>query len=103
MTRGGLYTIDFAVVNMPSFSSPPTSALIESLTAALSWPRICAQALSVVIAIIVWRRYFYSISDVPGPFLASFTRLWHLIRIFVGDQNLRMVELHDKHGVSSPE
>ncbi|KAL2288555.1 hypothetical protein FJTKL_03920 [Diaporthe vaccinii] len=71
---------------------------VASLQAVFTWPYICAQAFAGVIAIVVWRKYFYNISDVPGPFLASFTRLWHLVRIFIGDQNLRMIELHDKHG-----
>lgn len=76
---------------------------VASLQAVFTWPYICAQAFAGVIAIVVWRKYFYNISDVPGPFLASFTLLWHLVRIFIGDQNLRMIELHDKHGVSVPK
>lgn len=91
-----------AAVNMTS-SFPSAVVLEESLRASFTWPKICAQAFAGVIAIIIWRKYSYSISDVPGPFLASFTRLWHLVRIFVGDQNLRMMELHDKHGVSTPK
>lgn len=39
-----------------------------------------------------------SISDVPGPFAASFTRLWHIFCIAAGDQNLRLIQLHDKLG-----
>lgn len=76
---------------------------VESIQAAFTWSYICVQAFAGIIAIIIWRKYSYTISDVPGPFLASFTRLWHLVRIFVGDQNLRMIELHDKHGMSVPK
>ncbi|KAK3395674.1 cytochrome P450 [Sordaria brevicollis] len=46
----------------------------------------------------VWRRYFSPISDIPGPFAASFTRLWHIKRILNGKQNLDLISLHDKHG-----
>lgn len=89
------------VVNMTSFSFP-SEVQVEWLKAAFTWTHVCAQALTGVIAVIVWRKCFSTISDVPGPFLASFTRLWHLVRIFIGDQNLRMIELHDKHGLYDP-
>ncbi|EEH38906.2 benzoate 4-monooxygenase cytochrome P450 [Paracoccidioides lutzii Pb01] len=46
----------------------------------------------------LWRRYFSPISDIPGPFTASFTRLWHILRILKGDQNLELIRLHDTHG-----
>ncbi|KAH8655408.1 cytochrome P450, partial [Xylariales sp. PMI_506] len=39
-----------------------------------------------------------SISDVPGPNLASISRLWHLRGILAGDQNLRFTSAHDKYG-----
>lgn len=90
------------VANMTSLPFPSVVVHVESIKAAFTWPYICAQALAGFITVIVWRKYFSTISDVPGPFLASFTRLWHLIRIFIGDQNLRMIELHDKHGVPIP-
>lgn len=85
------------------YSHPLPSALVaaEFFRASLTWPYICSQVLAFLVAVILWRKYLNNISDVPGPFLASFTRFWHLIRIFVGDQNLRMVELHDKHGQSA--
>ncbi|KAK0747383.1 hypothetical protein B0T21DRAFT_417848, partial [Apiosordaria backusii] len=38
------------------------------------------------------------ISDIPGPFTASFTRIWHILRILNGDQKLELIRLHDKHG-----
>lgn len=66
----------------------------------LTWPLIALQICLAVFSLIIWRRYLSPISDIPGPYLASFTRLWHIIRIFVGDQNLRLIELHDKHGMS---
>lgn len=80
----------------------PSSLVAAKLFKAfVTWSSICSQLLTVFVGIIIWRKYLKNISDVPGPFLASFTRFWHLIRIFVGDQNLRMMELHDKHGQSA--
>ncbi|RYP51953.1 hypothetical protein DL768_002829 [Monosporascus sp. mg162] len=35
---------------------------------------------------------------IPGPFLASFSRLWHLRQIWNGDQNLALIKAHDKYG-----
>ncbi|CAF3544258.1 unnamed protein product [Fusarium graminearum] len=37
-------------------------------------------------------------SDIPGPFAASFTRLWHMNHILKGDQNLELIRLHEKLG-----
>lgn len=52
-----------------------------------------------VLSLCVWRRYFSPISDIPGPFSASFTRLWHIRRILKGDQNLELIRLHNEHGM----
>lgn len=45
-----------------------------------------------------YRIFFSPIRHVPGPFLAKFTRLWHIYTILAGKQNLKLVELHKKHG-----
>ena len=44
------------------------------------------------------RRYLSSISDVPGPFLASFSVVWQLWRIIKGDIDRECSKLHEKHG-----
>jgi hypothetical protein len=49
--------------------------------------------------LLLWRRYQSPLADIPGPFLASFTRLWHIIRIFAGDINVRSIREHEKHGM----
>jgi len=51
-----------------------------------------------LLTLLIWRRYFSAISDIPGPFAASFTRLWHMHRILKGDQNLELIRLHEQHG-----
>ncbi|KAI1073369.1 cytochrome P450 [Whalleya microplaca] len=68
---------------------------------AWSWPSLGTQVAIAFIVILVFsirRRYFLPISHIPGPFLASFTRLWHIRQIMIGDQNMKLVELHEKHG-----
>ncbi|KAK4446506.1 cytochrome P450 [Podospora aff. communis PSN243] len=64
----------------------------------LSWPQLAGLAAIAVFTLCVWRRYFSPISDIPGPFVASFTRAWHIHRILKGDQNLELIRLHEKHG-----
>ncbi|KAI1336932.1 cytochrome P450 [Xylariaceae sp. FL0016] len=53
---------------------------------------------TVFLAIVIRRRYFSSISHIPGPVLASITRLWHVREVLRGKQNYKLVELHDKYG-----
>src|SRR4051794_25521303 len=64
----------------------------------LSPPQIAGLVAVAILTLCVWRRYFSAISDIPGPFAASFTRLWHIQRILKGDQNLELIRLHQKHG-----
>lgn len=64
----------------------------------MGWFDIAVAVLVGLLSLLTWRRYFSTISDIPGPFLASFTRLWHMMRILEGDQNLELIRLHEKHG-----
>lgn len=36
--------------------------------------------------------------DIPGPFLARFTRLWYFLEIYKGTYELTDIELHKKYG-----
>lgn len=53
--------------------------------------------------IILWRRFFSPLKAIPGPPLASFSRFWHIYRIIKGDQNVQLVNLHDKYGMCNTE
>ncbi|KAF2443446.1 cytochrome P450 [Karstenula rhodostoma CBS 690.94] len=64
----------------------------------IDWLSLTALGVVGLLSLLVWRRYFSAISDIPGPFAASFTRLWHMRRILKGDQNLELIRLHAKHG-----
>lgn len=70
-----------------------------NLTAVWQPTSLLALAVIAVFSICVWRRYFVSsLREIPGPFVASFTRLWHMHHIVKGDQNLELIRLHDQHG-----
>lgn len=64
----------------------------------VSWPGFIIELALLVFAIAVHRRYFSNLSDIPGPFWASVTRLWHVWIILEGKQNVRLKALHRKHG-----
>lgn len=53
-----------------------------------------------VVALGVWRRYVSDIADVPGPVVASVSRVWNLWRLVKGDIDQRCIALHEKHGMS---
>ncbi|KAH8666925.1 cytochrome P450 [Xylariales sp. PMI_506] len=64
----------------------------------MSWSSLASLAAIGLFTLLLWRRYLSPISDVPGPFAASFTRLWHMNRILKGDQSSELVRLHDRYG-----
>ena len=65
----------------------------------MNWLLVLVVWSAALSSLLLWRRYFAPISDIPGPFAASFTRLWHMHRILKGDQNLELIRLHAKHGM----
>ena len=71
-------------------------ALGHSIT--VSWSSLAALAAAGLLTLVFYRRYLSPIRDFPGPFAASFTRLWHMNRILKGDQTLEYIRLHDTHG-----
>lgn len=64
----------------------------------LNSPQLAGVIAISILTLCIYRRYFSQISHVPGPFVASSTRLWHIHRILKGDQNLELIRLHDEHG-----
>jgi hypothetical protein len=66
---------------------------------------LVADAAIILSASFVRRRYFSPLSDIPGPFFASFSAsLWHLWQIWKGHVEAAVIEQHRKHGssVSTP-
>ncbi|EWY80070.1 hypothetical protein FOYG_16863 [Fusarium oxysporum NRRL 32931] len=64
----------------------------------VSWTGLILGLALLVVTIALHRHYFSHLSDIPGPFWASVTRLWHVWIILEGKQNLRLKALHRKHG-----
>jgi hypothetical protein len=52
----------------------------------------------VLLSIFVKRKYFSPISSIPGPFTASFSRLWQLYHIFNGHTEVATIKAHEKYG-----
>lgn len=59
---------------------------------------LTAVAISSLFLVFVRRRYGSSISDVPGPFIGSFSVLWLLWNIFRGQLGQATIEAHRKYG-----
>jgi hypothetical protein len=58
-----------------------------------------AFAAAVVISRVIYVLYFAPLHNVPGPFLARFTRLWQFFRLRSnGDAPALLIRLHRKHG-----
>ncbi|EXJ89630.1 hypothetical protein A1O3_02697 [Capronia epimyces CBS 606.96] len=55
-------------------------------------------AFSLIIGRGLYRRYVSPIRDVPGPFLASCSRLWKLWSTYSGHTELDHIALHRKYG-----
>ncbi|KUI53743.1 Pisatin demethylase [Cytospora mali] len=71
---------------------------MEKLSTQGLWFIAVVQVIIGVISLSVWRRYFTPLSDIPGPFLASISRLWHVKHILAGNHNIELISLHKKHG-----
>lgn len=64
----------------------------------MSWSGLVIVLVVLLVSVALHRHHFSDLSDIPGPFWASITRLWHVWHIIEGKQNLRLKALHEKHG-----
>lgn len=48
----------------------------------------------------IYSRYFHPLAAFPGPFLASFTRLWLTYHSLTGKEHETLFRLHRKYGLS---
>lgn len=71
---------------------------ITALLGYMTWPVLVAQLCVCLASVVIYRRHCMPNSNIPGPFIASFTRLWHAYHLLVGDFNIKLLELHAKHG-----
>lgn len=59
---------------------------------------IATTILLGVVGVAIRRRYLSALSDIPGPFLASFSLLWQLWQIVGRHTERAVIEQHKKHG-----
>jgi hypothetical protein len=59
---------------------------------------IAVCAIVLLLGIIVKRKYLSPISNIPGPFVASFSRLWQLYHIIDGHTEAATIAVHQKYG-----
>lgn len=71
------------------------SNLMQTFSVYYSW---VALVLVLLASTVIRRRFFSPIKDVPGPFLASITRLHHVYHIFKGKQSHWITKLHEEYG-----
>ncbi len=73
------------------------------------WPKMLFGNLSLIPVVltalfiyllgwIIYCRYFHPLSSIPGPFLASFSRIWIVLKTMTGDIEHTQRALHRKHG-----
>lgn len=55
-------------------------------------------ALGSIIVYNAFQIIFDPLRDIPGPFLARFTRLWYLLELYKGKFEITNIELHKKYG-----
>jgi hypothetical protein len=54
--------------------------------------------LGILVSYVVVPALFDPLRDIPGPFLARFTRWWYFIEIYKGSFEVSDVEVHKKYG-----
>lgn len=82
--------------NTTSFNISGLDSTSLSLSMVVSG--IISLAFAWLLGSYIWYRYLSPISDIPGPFLASFSRLWLIKSILRGRSARELSELHEKHG-----
>lgn len=70
----------------------------RKISSTISIGPLAVAALVALLSIVVYRRHFSPLSDIPGPFWASFSRLWHLRITVQGNQNEQLTEAHERYG-----
>ncbi|PNS18416.1 Isotrichodermin C-15 hydroxylase [Sphaceloma murrayae] len=79
---------------------PAVSAALHATQGALRFDvtTISLGLVLFVVAYIIHYRFLHPLANVPGPFWASLTRLWHLKKSKDGDLHRIMIQLHQQHG-----
>lgn len=70
--------------------------LVHALQHAWSW--IASVLVGGLIILILRRRYFHPLRNIPGPFLASLSSLWMAKQAYGDSFHRTNIALHEKHG-----
>ncbi|KAH8587166.1 cytochrome P450 [Bisporella sp. PMI_857] len=69
------------------------------------WTQIFQSVLGIIFIIatyavgaVIHYRFFHSLSQFPGPLVASFTNLWKIYQIYQGKFEYTLLDLHRKYG-----
>ncbi|KAF4534195.1 Pisatin demethylase [Lasiodiplodia theobromae] len=69
------------------------------MTFSFSYPTLCSVSLAAFcLGWIVYQRFLSPLSQIPGPFWASISRLWYLRKINAEDMHRYTKKLHDRYG-----
>ena len=60
--------------------------------------QVAAIGLLALCLLFLRRRFGSSLRDIPGPFLASISKVWQIWHAFKGDMEKAVLKLHQKHG-----
>ncbi|MAD81870.1 MAG: hypothetical protein CL912_02810 [Deltaproteobacteria bacterium] len=83
---------------MPFLNFTLIKMAFQSWELLVSGRGLIAGVALMLVSVALHRHYFSDLSNVPGPFWASITRLWHVWYILNGKQNLHLKALHEKYG-----
>lgn len=72
---------------------------VPVVTALLELHSLWALVLVGLVVRAIVRRYWTPIRDIPGPFLASFSKLWQVYQLWKGHIEEELICLHKKHGI----
>ncbi|USW57042.1 Putative cytochrome P450 [Septoria linicola] len=64
----------------------------------VSAPVVIGSIVIVAIAYDLYLIFLHPLANVPGPFWATFNKLWMAKHSWSGDMNTTMIALHEKHG-----
>jgi len=75
-----------------------SNPILDACVAYATPTSIITLLLTALATVAIKRRYFSPLSDIPGPFFASVTRLWQIRTLLQGDSLNAIYDLHQKHG-----
>ena len=78
--------------------SPQSKAVLMDLLGSRNPGLLVLIVVVVLFVRSIKRRYFSTLSSIPGPFIASFTRTWRIKEVYSGHVEETELRLHQVHG-----